>query len=370
MSFPRNVTPGQLVSQCYKRGDTAGHLHLRMAKKFKKGNPTPLTRGKEVQKRNLTLLKREYGRNTTPIMDFAKDITRRKSDANCTFNPSHILLVSFCIWTFIAKKIDFGFLFVCLFVINVFTCSHWPRPPLHAGPRTRTRMDAWYWKPAPPDTIVLILYNMRGSCNYHTSFLPVVLAAFMAAFCGRGKVRNSKNAGAPCPPIAPLRPLGLLVACVSYPMLHLKAVHAKRGPSKMAAQCQSKQEQTSICVVRLPIPLSVKYNMTWYWVLCTWMGISRRHAWLALVESWYSWACWAWGGWLACRACLGRAWYGRACRAGGGWPEAWAGALPKVHLPPTDTHPCHRRPGRAHFIFPPHQQQFLLPSFYTTMNKV
>ena len=110
---------------------------------------------------------------------------------------------------------------------------------------------------SPPDTIVLILYNMRGSCNYHTSFLPVVLAAFMAAFCGRGKVRNSKNAGAPCPPIAPLRPLGLLVACVSYPMLHLKAVHAKRGPSKMAAQCQSKQEQTSICVVRLPIPLSV-----------------------------------------------------------------------------------------------------------------
>ena len=257
MSFPRNVTPGQLVSQCYKRGDTAGHLHLRMAKKFKKGNPTPLTRGKEVQKRNLTLLKREYGRNTTPIMDFAKDITRRKSDATCTFNPSHILLVSFCIWTFIAKKIDFGFLFVFLFVINVFTCSHWPRPPLHAGPRTRTRMDAWYWKPAPPDTIVLILYNMRGSCNYHTSFLPVVLAAFMAAFCGRGKVRNSKNAGAPCPPIAPLRPLGLLVACVSYPMLHLKAVHAKRGPSEMAAQCQSKQEQTSICVVRLPIPLSV-----------------------------------------------------------------------------------------------------------------
>ena len=69
------------------------------------------------------------------------------------------------------------------------------------------------------------------------------------------------------------------------------------------------------------------------------------------VGSWYGWACWAWDGWLACWACLGRAWYGRACRAGGGWPRAWAGALPKVQLPPTDTHPCHRRPGRAHFIF-------------------
>ena len=47
---------GQLVSQCYKPGDTAGHLHLRMArsskkeiqhhlhmaKKFKRGNLTPL----------------------------------------------------------------------------------------------------------------------------------------------------------------------------------------------------------------------------------------------------------------------------------------------------------------------------------------
>ena len=42
---------GQLVSQCYKPGDTAGHLHLRMAKKSKKGNPTPFTHGKEVQKR-------------------------------------------------------------------------------------------------------------------------------------------------------------------------------------------------------------------------------------------------------------------------------------------------------------------------------
>ena len=59
MSFPRNVTvlasavasSGQLVSQCYKPGDTAGHLHLRMAKKSKKGNPTPFTHGKEVQKR-------------------------------------------------------------------------------------------------------------------------------------------------------------------------------------------------------------------------------------------------------------------------------------------------------------------------------
>ena len=80
-------------------------------------------------------------------------------------------------------------------------------------------------------------------------------------------------------------------------------------------------------------------------------GMSWRVG-LLVAWSWYTSACWAWDGWLACWACLGRAWYGRACWAGGGWPRAWAGALPKVQLPPTDTHLCHRRPARpAHFIF-------------------
>ena len=112
------------------------------------------------------------------------------------------------------------------------------------------RMDGWYWKPRrqyvikPSHSAPLPTDRLLGTRNYHTRFLPVVLAAFMAAFCGRGKVRNSKNAGAPCPPIAPLRPLGLLVACVSYPMLHLKSVHAKRGPSKMAAQCGVKASKS------------------------------------------------------------------------------------------------------------------------------
>ena len=50
--------------------------------------------------------------------------------------------------------------------------------------------------------------RLLGTRNYHTRFLPVVLAAFMAAFCGlQGKVRNSKNAGAPA-----RRPNGLLEA--------------------------------------------------------------------------------------------------------------------------------------------------------------
>ena len=88
-----------------------------------------------------------------------------------------------------------------------------------------------------------------------------------------------------------------------------------------------------------------------YSMICCWARLPSVVWRPCSVGSWYGWACWAWDGWLACWACLGRAWYGRACRAGGGWPRAWAGALPKVQLPPTDTHPCHRRPGRAHFIF-------------------
>ena len=57
VSFPRNVTsslPASVPSwsaSASKPGDTADPHHLRLPKKFKKGNPTPLTQSKELQRR-------------------------------------------------------------------------------------------------------------------------------------------------------------------------------------------------------------------------------------------------------------------------------------------------------------------------------
>ena len=57
VSFPRNVTsslPASVPSwsaSASKPGDTTGPHHLRLPKKFKKGNPTPLTQSKELQRR-------------------------------------------------------------------------------------------------------------------------------------------------------------------------------------------------------------------------------------------------------------------------------------------------------------------------------
>ena len=54
----------------------------------------------------------------------------------------------------------------------------------------------------------------------------------------------------------------------------------------------------------------------------------------------------AWSGMLGMSG-SGMVWWGML----GWWWVAPGRTLPKVQLPPTDTHPCHRRPGRAHFIF-------------------
>ena len=43
---------GQLVSQCYKGGDTLTTVHLRRAKKLRKGDPTPFTSGKKSHKKS------------------------------------------------------------------------------------------------------------------------------------------------------------------------------------------------------------------------------------------------------------------------------------------------------------------------------
>lgn len=161
---------GQLVSQCYKPGDTAGHLHLRMAKKSKKGNPTPFTHGKEVQKRKF-------------------DSTKTMADKFKNWKYNSTMTYAICIYYIFrhllsckgnvyehpqAALIIYMYSLQCLvglFVIKVFTCTHWPRPP-HAGLRTRTRMvGARYWNlPSPPCHYVI------HSPLYSTNRRPIVAA--------------------------------------------------------------------------------------------------------------------------------------------------------------------------------------------------